>query len=218
MLLPALRQDPNNEAALYLYSYAARKRETAVKCCQKILKLNPDNLPAQQRLAKLQPPAGNKPLLRCPLCNLPFKTGPGLAQHLASRHASYSAAPAKAAPVIPAGLETPPRPAGDISPQSAGFPWGTVLFGLSAVALIAGGVLLLPEIIAFLQPVLEAAVFVFFFPLAFPLTMILVGGISAIVAPFMVWMVHVGLFLLTQKWWWFPGGWIAGAIAALFVM
>lgn len=87
--------------------------------------------------------------------------------------------------------------------------------GFLIIGSLAGVIYLVPLLIEWLLPLLNVIAFVFFFPITFPLTLIIVGGISTIVAPFLAWMAEAGLFLLTQRWWWFPVGWIVGALTWL---
>lgn len=87
--------------------------------------------------------------------------------------------------------------------------------GFLIIGSLAGVIYLVPLLIEWLLPLLNVIAFVFFFPITFPLTLIIVGGVSTIVAPFLAWMVEAGLFLLTQRWWWFPVGWIVGALTWL---
>jgi hypothetical protein len=107
-------------------------------------------------------------------------------------------------------------------PFRAVFKWllilGSVAGGVTAVVFF-GPILgeLLLDLWESLQVFFAWIVFVFFFPLSFPLLMIIIGGISMIVAPFLAWMVDVGMYLLTQMWWWFPGGWIMGTIVAVIL-
>ena len=67
--------------------------------------------------------------------------------------------------------------------------------------------------------VLEAftvVLYVLFFPLLFSLGMIVIGFITNVVVPgSMAWAVNFGLWLLTQRWWWFPVGQIVGMLSLI---
>lgn len=52
-------------------------------------------------------------------------------------------------------------------------------------------------------------------PLLLPVLMIIIGGLTSLIAPYMAWMPRLGLYLLIQKWWWFPVGPLVGLIVYL---
>lgn len=64
----------------------------------------------------------------------------------------------------------------------------------------------------FMRELPSVMVYIFFFPIICPLIMIIFGTFIGIFVPGAEWAVKGGLYLLTQRWWWFPVGWISGAI------
>lgn len=99
----------------------------------------------------------------------------------------------------------------------------TTSLGRYVPAIVVVGVVLLA--VFFLIPwsaigstissLVPAIAFIVFFPLLFPLALLATFGILSLVFPPSLWMVNLALGLLQQKWWWFPGGQIAGFVFLL---
>jgi hypothetical protein len=79
---------------------------------------------------------------------------------------------------------------------------------------IAGVIIFLaPYLMAFLQ----IGLYILLFPLYFPLALLGVAGLLSLLYPPSMWMVKLALWLWQQKWWWFPGGQVAGSIWFFFI-
>ncbi len=246
LLADVIKADPRGRDAEMAWLWMTAVVATPQKkrqCLETVLLLNPQNEMAQKGLAQLSvsepanppatawehqlssvqtqsasPAAPAASLVYCPTCHLPFKTSRDLTRHIANWHMKEIETQTRGETAV---VIHPAHPLASPLADEAPSPKSALLvkagIAILLIAVIAGVILLFPEILAFLQPFLEMAIFAFFFPLTFPVMMIIIGGISSIVAPFLTWMVNVGLYLLTQGWWWFPGGWITGAIAAFFI-
>jgi hypothetical protein len=87
----------------------------------------------------------------------------------------------------------------------------TLLFVGLGVGLVAAVVVYFPLIWEFLAEAVHLILIVIFFPLLTSLTMMIVGFITEMVVPGAGgWMARLGLWLLTQGWWWFPIGQLLG--------
>ncbi|MBP7997989.1 MAG: hypothetical protein KA314_02730 [Chloroflexi bacterium] len=200
------------------------------KCLETVLQLNPNNQIARNGLQKLfqqnpglavnsRPTRGKTSQVKspsipstrsavyfCPVCHQPFNQKDELRSHVANHGklqiTDSSNPPAKPTPTVPSSS----------SAKALSIPllFGTLIVGIILVLLFVPGVW------EFILSIFQVALFVFLFPLTFPLTMIVVGGITSLFVSYMRWMPEFGLWLLTQKWWWFPGGWITGAVVVIF--
>ena len=192
------------------------------KCLETVLLLNPNNQVARNGLQKLfrqnpelavssKPAKEKAPSTRnivyfCSVCHQPFNQKDKLRSHIA-RHAKLRLATSRNPAVKPTATVTLSS-----LTEALSMP---LLLG----ALIVGIILVLlfvPEAWEFILSIFQVVLFVFLFPLTFPLAMIVIGGITSLFVSYMRWMPEFGLWLLTQRWWWFPGGWITGAVVVIF--
>lgn len=69
---------------------------------------------------------------------------------------------------------------------------------------------------AFVQEAFKIVLFILFFPFLLSLGLIIVGGItSMVISGAGDWSLILGLWLLSQPWWWFPVGQIVGFIVVI---
>jgi hypothetical protein len=93
-----------------------------------------------------------------------------------------------------------------------------IVFYLIGAGVISCVVFIIPwgSILNAIGALFQFALYLLLFPLIAPLAMMLVFGLGSLVFPPAMAGVNLALWLMQQKWWWFPVGHIVGIILALF--